>query len=149
MDRLPTKDVQTLNLGGEWRAAQSVRAVLSICYVFAALSHAVCMHPSDSQCKSILATRDFAAATGWQPSCRTAPWKNSETDLRTDELIFIQQWVGSFHTSHFVPALLCLISERRPCDEYLYGARVAVSQHCSWVVRPAEDRQSHIWYHDR
>ena len=45
------------------------------------------MHPCDSQRNSILATLEFATATGSQPSCRTAPWKNSETsetDLRTD-----------------------------------------------------------------
>lgn len=57
----------------------------AIRYRFTALSHPVHMHPCDSQRNSILATLEFATATGSQPSCRTAPWKNSETsetDLR-------------------------------------------------------------------
>ena len=132
------------------------------------------MHPCDSQRNSILATLEFATATGSQPSCRTAPWKNSETsetDLRTDIpsalggqfphfTLCARSFVSDFREKTLQkkdPAMnvwmVCGLGKKeRACwvKRQEQALLLLLLQYCSWVlVRLAEDRQSHIWHHDR
>ena len=131
MDRLPTKDVQTLNLGGEWRAAQSVR----ICRSRLQFATVSLRCPTLSICIPAIpsATLFLQRLSLLLQQARNLPaalllGRTQKHQKLIYELIFLQHWVGSFPTSHFAPALLCLISERRPCkkrpcNECLDGVR--------------------------